>query len=598
MLAAACSPAPSVEAGSDPEALSARLTAYLDAEYEEELALDPEELTAQGRKEAYDRLTDRSEAAMDALLAWRRESVAEMKTMFDYAALTPEAQTSYDVWEAELARAEEQAKFRRHRYLFARGGAHTGLPNFMINFHRVDDVSDMEAYIARVALIDDAIDQLLARAKAAAQDGVRQPRFAYDQALSEVRRVVSGAPFSPGDPSALFADANVKIAALVEAGKATPADAERLAAAVSEAMTGQMKPAYDRLASWLESDRSAAPMPATGALALPDGAAYYASALGLMTTTQMSADEIHDLGLSEVSRIRAEMDAIRERVGFSGDLAAFFQHLRSDAQFYFPDTEEGRRAYISLAEAYLGEMAKKLPDYFGILPRAGLVVKRVEPFREEAGGAQHYMSGTADGSRPGVFYAHLSDMRAMPKYQLENISYHEGNPGHHMQISIAQELTGLPRFRTQYGYTAFSEGWGLYSEALGKEMGFYQDPYSDFGRLAGEMWRAIRLVVDTGLHAKGWSEEEAVAYFLANSPQPEAAVRSEIRRYIVTPGQATAYKVGMIRLQELRDEAKKELGDGFDYRGFHDVVLGGGSLPLPILEKRVRRWIAETKAGR
>lgn len=189
-------------------------------------------------------------------------------------------------------------------------------------------------------------------------------------------------------------------------------------------------------------------------------------------------------------------------------------------------------------------------------------------------------------------------MRAMPRYQLENISYHEGNPGHHMQISIQQELTDIPRFRTQYGYTVFSEGWGLYSEALGKDMGFYTDPYSDFGRLAGEIWRAIRLVVDTGIHAKGWTEEQAVQYFLENSPQPEAAVRSEIQRYITNPGQATAYKIGMIKIQELRDTAMAELGDDFDYRGFHDTVLGGGAVPLPILEQRVMRWVDSVKAGR
>ncbi|MBU2098628.1 MAG: DUF885 domain-containing protein, partial [Gammaproteobacteria bacterium] len=278
-----------------------------------------------------------------------------------------------------------------------------------------------------------------------------------------------------------------------------------------------------------------------------------------------------------------------------GSLAEFFVFMREDPQFYFPNTDEGRQGYLDLANEYLDAMNEKLPEYFGILPKAGLVVRRVEAFREQDGAAQHYMSGTPDGSRPGVFYAHLSDMRAMPRYQLENISYHEGNPGHHMQISIQQELTGIPRFRTQYGYTAFSEGWGLYTEALGKDMGFYTDPYSDFGRLAGEIWRAIRLVVDTGMHAKQWSEEQAVQYFLENSPQPESAVRSEIQRYLTSAGQATAYKIGMIKIQELRATAMTELGDQFDYRGFHDTVLGGGSLPMPVLEARVMRWIERVK---
>jgi len=227
-----------------------------------------------------------------------------------------------------------------------------------------------------------------------------------------------------------------------------------------------------------------------------------------------------------------------------------------------------------------------------VLPQAPLVVKRVEPFREQPGAAQHYFGGTPDGSRPGIFYAHLSDMNAMPKYQLEAVAYHEGVPGHHLQISIAQERTGLPKFRTQYFYGAYSEGWGLYAESLSKEMGFFTDPYSDFGRVGAEMWRAVRLVVDTGMHAKGWTEQQAVAYFLENAPLAEGAIRSEVQRYLVWPGQATTYKVGAMTIQRLRDEARQALGPTFDYRAFHDVVLGGGSMPLPVLEARVRRWIA------
>jgi uncharacterized protein (DUF885 family) len=271
--------------------------------------------------------------------------------------------------------------------------------------------------------------------------------------------------------------------------------------------------------------------------------------------------------------------------------------MRESDQFYFPNTDEGREGYLQLARDYLAAIDEKLPEYFGILPRAGLEVRRVEAFREQDGAAQHYASGTPDGSRPGVYYAHLSDMRAMPRYQVENISYHEGSPGHHMQISIAQELTAIPRFRTLTTNSAFVEGWALYTEALGKEMGLYQDPYSDFGRLAGEIWRAIRLVVDTGLHAKRWTEEEAVDYFIANSPQPAAAVRSEVRRYITNPGQATAYKIGMMKIQELRAAAEAELGDAFDIRGFHDTVLGGGSVTLPVLEGRVQRWVEALQAA-
>jgi uncharacterized protein (DUF885 family) len=315
----------------------------------------------------------------------------------------------------------------------------------------------------------------------------------------------------------------------------------------------------------------------------------------------MTADEIHELGLKEVARIRGDMEAIKASVGFEGTLNAFFTMLRDskdDERFYYPDTDEGRLAYIADATADIERIKAELPNYFGILPKADLIVKRVEAFREQDGAAQHYFPGTPDGTRPGIYYAHLSDMTAMPKRELEVIAYHEGIPGHHMQIAIAQELTGVPQFRTQANFTAYAEGWGLYSEWLAKEMpGTYDDPYSDFGRLGSEIWRAIRLVIDTGLHSKGWTEEQAVQYFLDNAAITEAQARSEVQRYIVMPGQATAYKIGMIKIQELRAKAESELGDKFDIRGFHDTVLGGGAMPLELLERKVDAWIEEVKAA-
>jgi uncharacterized protein (DUF885 family) len=590
-------PGPAAGDLSKQAAETARLTAYLDAEYGKELAMSPEELTNQGRKEQYGSLDDRSEAAEEERLEWRRKSVAGMKAAFDYDLLDDEGKTSFDIWAQELDRAEKRRAFRDHFYVFARGGAHAGLPQFLINFHRVDDKSDAEAYISRLSQLDDALDQLLARARTAASRGIRPPAFAFEQAASEVQRITTGAPFTAGADSALFADVKSKIAALVDLGKVTGDEAKALIDRAAQTLTGEVKPAYDRVAAWLKADAKNASAEPKGASALPDGAKYYDTALALQTTTSMTSDEIHALGLSEVARIRAEMETIKDKVGFKGTLVEFFAFMRQDRQFYFPNTDEGRAGYIALAEKYLGDMQKRLPEYFGILPKAGLIVKRVESFREEAGGAQHYFGGTPDGSRPGIFYVHLSDMNAMPKFQLEDVAYHEGAPGHHLQISIAQERTGLPRFRTQYGFGAFIEGWGLYSEALSKEMGFFADPYSDFGRLGGEMWRAIRLVVDTGLHAKGWTEAQTVDYFVANSPLAEGAIRSEVRRYLVNPGQATTYKIGMITIQRLRDEARQALGSRFDYRAFHDVVLGGGGLPLPVLEARVRRFIAANKAA-
>ena len=596
---AACGPtAPSADAIAKN---STDLVAYLDAEYEEELQQSPQEMTSQGRKERYGELDDRSEEAMDKELAWRRESVAHMKEKFDPETLSEDARLSYEIWELELARAEKSSEFRRHRYIFGRNGAHTGLVNFIINQHRVDEKSDMEAYISRVAAIAPTLDVLIARAKLAATDGIRMPGFAYDQTTSEIGRVLTGAPFSATGDSALFADGKAKIAALQTAAKVTPQEATALTEQLRVAMVDTMKPAYDRLAAWVAEDKVNASATPQGAGSLPNGEAYYNAMLNLMTTTDMTADEIHQLGLSEVARIHAEMEKVKEEAGFKGSLQEFFTFMRTDKQFYLSNDDAGAQEYIDRATKHIEEMKLALPKYFGRLPKADLIVKRVEPYREEPGGAQHYQSGTPDGSRPGIYYAHLSDMNAMPTYMLEDIAYHEGLPGHHMQISIQQELeaeTGpnkLPKFRTQYGYTAYSEGWGLYSEALSREMGFLKDPYSHYGQLSGEIWRAIRLVVDTGIHSKGWSEEQAVKYFTENSSIAEGAIASEVRRYITTAGQATAYKIGMIRLQQMRDKARAELGDKFSYPAFHDQILGGGALPLPVLEKKIDRWIAAQK---
>jgi uncharacterized protein (DUF885 family) len=287
------------------------------------------------------------------------------------------------------------------------------------------------------------------------------------------------------------------------------------------------------------------------------------------------------------------MEVIRRQVGFDGTLQEFFASIRDDPRFQFPNTDEGREAYLQTARDFYADIEAQLPRFFGLRPQGGLVVKRVEAFREQPGAAQHYRPGTPDGSRPGTYYVHLIDMRSMPKFDMESVAYHEGIPGHHMQVAIQQELTNVPTFRTQGFYTAYVEGWALYAELLAKEMGAYRDPYSDFGRLGAEIWRAIRLVVDTGLHSKQWTEEQAVQYFLANGPTSEGQVRAEIRRYLVMPGQATTYKVGMLKILELRDRALEALGADFDIRAFHDTVLGGGALPLSILERRVDDWILE-----
>lgn len=576
--------------------LDKQLTAYLDAAFEQDLAADPERLTRLGRKTLNDQLTDRSDAALAKRLAWRKQSVAEMKRRFDPKKLGEDARTSFEMWELELARAEEANRWRGHSYVFGRGGPHAGLPNFLINAHRVDTPADMQAYVARVAAIGPALDVQLERAKRSAAAGVRAPRFAYEQSLDEVGRLMTGAPFAGEGETALFADAKTKIGKLKASGKIDDAQAAAFEQAVADAMTVKMKPAYDRLAAWLKTDVAHTSPEPKGAVSLPNGVAYYNAMLRQQTTTGMTADEIHALGLAEVKRIRGEMETLKAKIGFKGTLEEFFVFMRTDDRFYVSDDDAGRAQYLKLAEGYLAAMKAELPKYFGRLPKSDLIVKRVESFREEPGGAAHYSSGAPDGSRPGTFYVHLADIRATPTYEIEGTCYHEGWPGHHMQISLAQEMTGVPVFRTQTGYGAYVEGWGLYVELLAKEAGFYQDAYSDFGRLGREIWRAIRLVVDTGIHHKRWTRDQATAYMVGATGYTHGRVQREIDRYCVWPGQALSYKVGHTQWARLREGAKAKLGSKFDIRQFHDAALLSGPMPLTVLEKQIDAYVARTKA--
>ena len=574
-----------------------RLNQWFAARWKEQLDFSPMQKTFLGiNDEDYGEIDDLSERGQDAQLAWARKAGAEMQRMFDYSRLTPEGKLSFDIWNYQRERADAGIAYRRRAYVFTQmQGPQAFLPQFLITFHRVEQPKDMEAYIARIGAVAGAVDQLLVRARTAAAEGVRPPRFAYEGVLTQARGLVTGAPFQGSGEAPLWTDVKSEIDTLQKAGKIDEKAAEQLRTSARQALVDKFKPSYDALIAWFEEDMKNTAAEAKGVGALPQGADFYKDRLVASTTTAMTADQIHEFGLKDVARIQAEMEVVKQKAGFKGTLQEFFTFMRTDPQFFFPNTDEGREGYVKAALAHLTFIKARLPEYFGILPKADLVVRRVEPFREQPGAAQHYFPGTPDGSRPGVYYAHLSEMKMMPKHELEVIAYHEGNPGHHMQISIAQELTGVPTFRTQAGFTAYSEGWGLYAERLAKEMGAYKDPYSEFGRLSSEIWRAIRLVLDTGIHARGWSEKQAVDYFVANSPAAEGAIRSEVQRYFVFPGQATAYKIGMQKILDLRDHAQKTLGARFDIRGFHDTVLGGGAMPLELLERRVSTWIESRK---
>jgi len=415
-------------------------------------------------------------------------------------------------------------------------GPHTGLPSFLINYGKVETVEGAENLISRLRAVKTYLAQAQARAEDQFANGVSMPKFVYAKVRGASRNVITGAPFEDGDDSPLWADIKTKIGKL----ETTDEKKDALLAEAKDALLSSVQPAYISLIAMFDQHSGEATAD-DGAWKLDDGASYYNVRLKHYTTTDLSAEEIHEIGIKEVARIQNEMREIMTRVGFDGTLKDFFTFLRTDPQFTFPNTDAGRDAYMAEATDVIDDMRGRLDTLFITKPKANMVVKRVEPFREDTAFGAFYNSPALDGSRPGTYYVNLKDLKDQPKFLMQALAYHEGIPGHHMQIAIAQELEGLPKFRTLGGHTAFIEGWALYSEALPKEIGLYTDPYKEFGQLGMEIFRAARLVVDTGIHSKKWDREKAVQYYLDNIPNPEGDVRAEIDRYIVWPGQATAY---------------------------------------------------------
>lgn len=552
-----------------------------------EVMRSPMYQTYLGIKDDYDKLDDYTDANANRELEYARENLERLNNI-DPASLDEQTKLSYELMRAQLEDQIADARWRYHNYpVNQMFGMHSGLPSFMINQHMITDVNDAKAYISRLNEFKRALAELEANLYKRAEMGILAPKFVYAYVLSDIQNVVTGAPFNTGEDSTLLADFKGKLAKL----DIETTVAEDLITEASEALVNSVGPGFEALSNTvrtleMQSDTR------DGAWKLPDGAAFYNRALARTTTTDMDAETIHNLGLAEVERIHNEMRDIMREVNFDGDLQEFFEFTRVDPQFYYPDTPEGKERYLNEATAWIDDMKARLDTLFLVKPKADLVVKAVEPFREKSAGKAFYQRPAPDGSRPGTYYANLYTMKAMPTYQMEALAYHEGIPGHHMQIAIAQELQGIPKFRKFGGYTAYTEGWGLYAELIPKEIGLYDNPYSDFGRLAMELWRACRLVVDTGIHAKKWTREEAIDYLKLNTPNPESDIVKAIERYIVMPSQATAYKVGMLKILELREQAKQALGEGFDIREFHDIVLKQGPLPLTVLERQIDKWIA------
>src|SRR6266404_1511375 len=569
---------------------SKRASEFFDKCWDENLARHPVDESLYGIKTHYDQLDDLSDEKAAADHAVWQKQLATLKRDFKPELLDRQALLSYKLFEREAEREAEEFKFRFDVYPVSQmRGVHAQIPTFLINIHKIDDVKDAEAYIARLRGFSKLFDQLLVNLKVREEKGVVAPRFVFPLVLDACHKIIKGKPFDSGpNDSPLLEDFTKKVTAL---GKADAATRDRLVADAIKALNESVKPAYEKLIAFLEEQAKRATEEA-GVWKFKDGAEFYESALHRTTTTNMSAKEIYEIGLKEMARIQDEMNKIREKVGFKGDLQAFFKFMREDQQFRLPSNEQGRAKYLAMATDIIETMKKRLDELFVTKPKADIVVKAVESFREKSAGKAFYQQPAPDGTRPGMFYVNLRNMQDNPTYELEALAHHEGIPGHHMQIAIAQELNGVPKFRKfSHAYTAYTEGWGLYSELTPKEIGLYADPYSDFGRLSLELWRAGRLVVDTGIHSKRWTREQAIDYLKQNTPNSEADCIDSINRYIVMPSQATAYKIGMIKILELREKAKKQLGPKFDLRQFHEVVLTNGALPLDVLEELVDRWI-------
>jgi len=535
------------------------------------------------------RLDDFSAAAERDEVEAARADLATLRT-YPRASQTPDERFSTDVLDWFLQVRADEEPFLLYDYpLNQLDGIQVELPDFMLNVHPMNDARDAEDYVARLALFGKAIDQTIEGVRLRAARGIVPPRFVVDRVRQQVETFRSGGP-----------DANVLVTAFAERlGKVEGVSPEARAALVAAArrqVAETVLPAWARIAACLDELAPQATAE-VGAWKHPDGARYYAWALRYHTTTDESADQIHELGLREVGRIHGELREILRGLGIdAADLGATLRALQRDERFLYPDTDAGRAQVLADYQAILDDAVPRLPALFGRLPRAPVRVEGVPAFKEKSAPGAYYMPPPLDGSKPGVFYANLRSIREIPKFGMRTLAYHEAIPGHHLQIAIAQELPGLPIFRRVVPFTAYVEGWALYAERLALEQGFHPTPYDRVGALVAEVFRAARLVVDTGIHAKRWTREQAIEYMLASTGMPETDVVAEVERYIVSPGQACAYKVGQLTILDARERARAALGPRFDLRAFHDVVLGAGALPLELLVRDVDRWIDRRKS--
>jgi len=566
---------------STPDQRHQELNAFFEEEWQYELRRSPEFATYLGDKRYNDRFSAQSPQAHQADVDQRRAFLTKVEAI-DASGLSTQDTLSRSLMIRNLREQIEGAQFKPWEMPISQfGGPHTELVD-LVSLTPFDDARDYENYISRLHRIPQLFEQIIANMRQGMRDRLMPARYLLEKAARQAQEIANtNAEASP------FRKPVERFPAAI-----APAEQERLRAAIVDAVSKDVIPAYHKLADFLRNEYAPQGRTEPGVWSLPDGDARYRFEIRRMTTTDLTPDQIHEIGLKQLAQTEAEMLALAHDLGFK-DLASLNRHIKKDRSLYASSGQQ----LLDLYTKYARQMEAELPKLFGVLPKNKLIIVPMDSYRAKDSVPADYTPGAADGSRPGRINVNEWDPEHRLLLNLEAIAYHEGVPGHHLQFSIAQELTGVPAFRRNGDYTAFTEGWALYSERLGKEIGFYQDPYSNYGRLENEMWRCIRLVVDTGVHSKRWSRDQMVEYFHRYTAMDEVNIQTEVDRYIAWPGQALAYKLGQLEILKLREEAKQKLGAKFDLRTFHDEIVGNGPLPLDVLEAQVEQWITAQAAG-
>lgn len=577
---------------SEIEAESEKLYAFFDREFQTELKESPMLQTELGIKDNYGSWDNFSHLtyAEDQNKAKRRLDF--LKDSIDPDALSEDAALSYQLYRRQLQNEIDDYPLRLYNYPVNQVyGAHIQLPSFLIRMHQIDSLEDAQAYLSRLKNFPKVMEEVTKGLELREMNHILPPKFVFSQSIEVSNNVISGKPFEKSvELSPLLADFKEK----VESSKIGEKNQKELLLEVQNVMVDSVKPAYEKLISKLQ-DQSQRATEEHGVWKFPKGEKFYNTVLNRITTTDLSPEELHKIGLEEVARIHTEMEELMSETDFSGSLQDFFKFMREDQQFYFENTTEGRSQYLEMTKQHIDSVQGQLNKLFTKLPGAALLVKPVETFKEKSAPKAFYQAPSLDGSRPGIYFVNLHDMRTMPRFQVEAQAYHFGIPGHHLQIALGQEVEEHPMFRKRYTNTSYTEGWALYAIGIPKEVGFYENPYSDVGRLSVQLWHAIGLVVDTGIHSKKWTREEAVEYYMSNSPTEEKDAVKIVEHHIVRPGQAAASTVGMLKILELRTRARNELKDEFDPRAFHNIILEEGPIPLDLLEQRVNQWLEKEK---